>query len=28
ENYQPDEEHIQEQNYKLELELRKLKQCL
>lgn len=24
-NYQPNEEHIQEQNYKLELELRKLK---
>ena len=27
-NYQPNEEHIQEQNYKLELELRKLKRCL
>jgi len=27
-NYQPSEEHIQEQNYKFELELRKLKQCL
>lgn len=27
-NYHPDEEHIQEQNYKLELELRKLKRCL
>ncbi|EPP2706692.1 TPA: integrase core domain-containing protein [Escherichia coli] len=26
--YQPNEEHIQEQNYKLELELRKLKRCL
>ncbi|MFQ6299246.1 IS481 family transposase, partial [Escherichia coli] len=27
-SYQPNEEHIQEQNYKLELELRKLKRCL
>ncbi|EFN0076391.1 transposase [Escherichia coli] len=27
-NYQPNEEHIQEQNYKLELGLRKLKRCL
>lgn len=27
-NYQPSEEHMQEQNYKLELELRKLKRCL
>lgn len=27
-NYQPSEEHVQEQNYKLELELRKLKRCL
>ncbi|MHS33247.1 hypothetical protein D9H47_25970, partial [Escherichia coli] len=25
---QPNEEHIQEQNYKLEFELRKLKRCL
>ena len=27
-NYQPNEEHIQEQNNRLELELRKLKRCL
>lgn len=27
-NYQPNEEHIQERNYKLELELRKLKHGL
>lgn len=27
-NYQPNEEHIQEQNYKIELKLRKLKRCL
>ncbi len=27
-NYHLDEEHIQEQNYKLKLELRKLKRCL
>lgn len=27
-SYQPSEEHVQEQNYKLELELRKLKRCL
>ncbi len=27
-NYQPNEEHIQEQNNQLELELRKLKRCL
>lgn len=27
-NYQPNEEHIQEQNYKFELELRKLKRSL
>uniref|UniRef100_UPI001F4F1653 integrase core domain-containing protein n=1 Tax=Serratia oryzae TaxID=2034155 RepID=UPI001F4F1653 len=27
-NYQPSDEHIQEQNYRLELELRKLKRCL
>ncbi|MGQ6551100.1 integrase core domain-containing protein, partial [Serratia sp. IR-2025] len=27
-NYQHSDEHIQEQNYRLELELRKLKRCL
>lgn len=27
-NYNPAEERIQEQNYRLDLELRKLKQCL
>lgn len=27
-NYQPNEEHIQEHNYKIEPELRKLKRCL
>lgn len=27
-DYQPDQEHIQEQNYRLELQLRKLKRCL